>query len=85
LTEYLRAENRYEFFKGLDNNDAYLFGLTKSILDDLITLIGKDLALELSDTRDRLNAVRAHVFDEVKRNQEVQVGQGPLKSDGGVK
>ena len=71
LTEYLRAENEYDVLQCPDNNYAYLSGLTKSILDDLISLIGKDLALEVSDARDRMNAVRARALDEVKRHEEI--------------
>lgn len=78
LTEFLAAANKYEFLDRIKQeqrlSDAYMFGLTQSLLQGLTDLVGNDLALNLSDARDRLRRMEEAEWEKLKKRQADREG-----------
>ena len=72
LTQYLRSENKHAFLNQLNNptNYAWLSGFTQSLLDDLIHVIGKEMALNLSCAKDTLDEISSIAWEEIRTNRE---------------
>ena len=72
LTDYLTANDKYALFektrKDCDNaSDAYMFGLTTSLLHSLVELVGEGNALNLSDARDRIREKNDKAWEIVRK------------------
>ena len=74
LTEYLAATDKHKFLSNLlekyEDSYPYMFGLTSSLLYDLTDLIGNNLALSLSDAKDKLTAMELQAWEEIKRGHD---------------
>ena len=72
LTQYLRSENKHAFLGRLNNpiNYAWLSGFTQSLLDDLIHIVGEEMALNLSCARDTLDEMSSIAWEKIRNNRE---------------